>query len=137
MKTRALILPCLLAAVVSMTGCGKKEEAPPVQPAAAPQETPPPVAQAPAAPSQPAIYQEVNNPNEALKTAQTAMKSQDYEAAAANLIVVQRSKQITADQAAAARQRMVELQAALAQAQASGDPKAKAAAEMLRRSAMR
>jgi hypothetical protein len=69
-----------------------------------------------------------------LAAADAALKTRDYDRAAASILAVQRQKQLTEQQAQAAHNQMVRLQSDLAAAVASGDPKAKAAAELLRRS---
>jgi hypothetical protein len=63
------------------------------------------------------------------------MKAKDYQRAAATLIAVQQMP-LNEQQANALRGQMVQLQATLAGAVASGDPQAKAAAEKLRASSM-
>lgn len=66
------------------------------------------------------------------------MQARDYERSASALLAVQQQRQtLTAAQGEALRQQMVILQQNLAAAVASGDPKAKAAADLLRKSTMR
>jgi hypothetical protein len=71
----------------------------------------------------------------ALAAAEAALKAREYEQAAKNLLAIQAQKNLSEQQALAARDQMVQLQRGLAGAVASGDPKAKAAAELLRASA--
>ena len=66
-----------------------------------------------------------------------ALKAREYDQAAQTLLLLQRQKDLTEQQAQEVHGRMVRLQADLVSALARGDPKAQAAAETLRRSTMR
>ena len=124
--------------IATVSGCGKKES-----PTALPESNP--INAAPA-PIQPATAPVANQPAQAVSTAdadtslaaaQTAMQKKDYEQAAAALLAVQKQRQpLTPEQGQAVRNQMVLLQQSLATAVASGDPKAKAAADLLRKSTM-
>jgi hypothetical protein len=119
-----------------MTGCGKKEQPP--TPAAMPSEaSPPPVANQAESPANTATptAPTVSDPKAAIASADAAMKSRAYDQAALTLLALQQQR-LSDQQAQAVRSRMVQLQGALAGAVANGDPKAKAAAEILRQSAM-
>ena len=126
-------------AITLMAGCGKKDSAtttvpnsgPAPEAAAAPQPAAPVPANAPA-PVRTA------NPNTSLADAQAAMQARDYEKAAAALLSVQNQRQpLTPEQGLAVRNQMIQLQQSLGSAVARGDPKAKAAAALLRQSSMR
>ena len=133
MKTYTLGWSTLAAGVgacVLFAGCSKKAAdaaappetpvaAQPVEPAAAP------VAQAPASDAAPDMQ---------LAAAQAAIKARDYEQAAVALVALQQA-QLSAQQAEAVAQQMRQFQSGLAAAVASGDPRAKAAADRLRQSA--
>ena len=126
-----LVLP--LATLV-IAGCGKEEaEIQPTQPAEQP------TAEAPA--SQPPAAAPVAAQDQwaetRLKEAQAAQQARDYERAVEQLIAVQQAQQrLSEAQAAAAANQMRQFQRDLAGAVASGDPKAKAAADRLRASSM-
>lgn len=126
MKTILINVASLMFAL-ALCGCGKKKEpvpAPaPVAPAAAP-------AAVPAAVQNAAII-----PDARLAESQAAIKAGEYDKAAEALISLRRT-QMTEQQAAAAAAQMRQLQGSLAQAVASGDPRAKAAADRLRQSAL-
>jgi hypothetical protein len=113
--------------IALLSGCGKKEAA---TPAPAPettavvqQEQPQPTA-APVAPPPAA-------PDARLAESQAAIKARDYEKAAAALIDMQRAR-LNEQQAAAAAAQMRQLHKSLADAVASGDPRAIEAANRLR-----
>jgi len=119
-----------LALGASLIAC-KKQEAPPAQsqadttapaPATSP-DSAPTVAPAPAA-----------NAQAALSDVNAAMKAKEYDRAVKSMLAVQTAK-LTDQQAMEAHNRMIQLQKDLASAVANGDPKAKAAADMLRASA--
>lgn len=126
MKTILINVASLMFAL-ALCGCGKKEEpvpAPaPVAPAAAP-------AAVPAAVQNAAII-----PDARLAESQAAIKAGEYDKAAEALISLRRT-QMSEQQAAVAAAQMRQLQGSLAQAVASGDPRAKAAADRLRQSAL-
>jgi hypothetical protein len=121
----SVVLAALLA------GCGEKESAL----SAPPVEAPVPVQAQPAgnaaAPSVPASVA----PDQRLQETQAALKAGEYDKAAATLVALQRT-QLNEQQAAAAAAQMKQLQSSLASALASGDPRAKAAADRLRQAAM-
>jgi hypothetical protein len=118
-------------AALLMTGCGKtsteEAEAATPAPGAATEAQPisPTTSPAPAA-AAPTVH---------LQESKTALGAGDYEKAAAALISAQQQANLSAQQAEAVAAQMRQLQSSLASAVASGDPKAKAAAEKLRQSA--
>jgi hypothetical protein len=115
-----------------IAGCSKKEAAVAPPPA--------PVAAAPAADnsadnSQPPVASPAVQYTAA--DMQSAMKTKDYDKAAAVMISLQRpAVPLTPAQSAVVQDQMRAFQRELAGALASGDPKAKAAAERLRQAAM-
>jgi len=116
-----------------IVGCGKKQ-------AQSQTEAPiaPPTASAPATPApSPALGAAVQNTlaDAQLKEAQVAQRAHDYQKATEALLALQQQKRLNDQQAAALASQMRQLQRDLAGAVAAGDPKAKAAADMLRRSA--
>ena len=122
-------------AVSVFTCCAKKEE-PPAPPVAAQPEAVSPAAAAPA-PNPGAAQVNVPstpNPAAALSAADAALKAREYEQAVQAMLTIQQA-QLTEQQAQAARNQMTRLQNDLAAAVARGDAKAKAAADLLRRSA--
>lgn len=132
----ASLFGLVLAVGIMAFGCSKKEEEPP----------PPPPTPAEATPQQPAAAAPTYNPapaaqmqdsRAAMEAANAALRAREYEQAVQTMLQLQRQAQLNEQQAQAVRNNMVKLQGDLAAAVASGDPKAKAAAEMLRRSAMR
>ena len=137
MKSPTFLNPpfgALVLAIALTSGCSKKETA---TVTTAPEEAVP-AAQAPAPVAPAPAAAPATDPSASLAAAQAAMQKQDYERAAAALLSAQNQRQpLTAEQAMAVRNQMVQLQQNLAAGVASGDPKAKAAAEMLRRSTMR
>ena len=120
----------ILALVFSLAGCSKKVEAPP--PVAAPAaETPAPAPKA-ATPAASSAIMPSADINKSFADADAAMKMKAYDQAAKALLAAQMQKNITDQQAAEARSRMVGLQRGLAQAIANGDASAKAAADLIR-----
>ena len=120
----------VLSVVTLAAGCGKQKELPaPETPAAAPAETP---AAAPAAAPVAQPVAGAVDVNQSFAAADAAMKAKAYDKAVQAMLAVQNQRQLSDQQAEAARNRMIGLQASLAQAVASGDPSAKAAADMLR-----
>jgi len=120
-------------AVVVFAGCSKKAEpAPAAVPPEAGNAAP---AAAETAHARPVSISSPTDTSAALSAANAALKSREYEQAARNLLAVQAQKNLSDQQAAAAKEQMNQLQRSLAGAVASGDPKAKAAAELLRASA--
>lgn len=71
-----------------------------------------------------------------LKEAQAAQQSRDYEKAAQALVALQQQQRLSEAQAAAYANQMRLFQRDLAGAVASGDPRAKAAADRLRQASM-
>jgi len=131
----AIVLVVPLA--LMLASCKKKEEAVVVPPPTAPEAAP--VAQAapeqiPAAPSDitPITTAPADNA-QALTAAENLRKTRDYETAAATLLQIQQ-RQLTDAQAAAAAAARQQLQKDLVNAIASGDAKAKKAADLLRAS---
>ena len=129
----ALLIALPLALI--LVSCKKKEEAvvvPPPSPEAAPvaqavpEQTPSPAP----ADSTPIVTPPADT-GQALTAAERARKTKDYEAAATTLLQIQQ-RQLTEAQAAAAHAAMVQLQQDLVNAVASGDAKAKKAADALR-----
>jgi hypothetical protein len=127
----------LCAVSILLPACGKKDPQTSVAPA------PEAVATSgvtpgndPGAASQPAAAPAPTaDTSKAFADVNEAMKAKDYQRAAATLIAVQQMP-LNEQQANALRGQMVQLQATLAGAVASGDPQAKAAAEKLRASSM-
>ena len=141
MKTggkKSLVVSLLtVAAVVSalVGGCSKKQE-PTVssnpQPAAAPEAPAQQDAAAQPAPG-PVLdsSQFTGDPKQAMADADAAFRQKEYEKAVRTMLALQQA-QLNAQQAQAAQQQMIALQRNLANAVASGDPNAAAAAQMLR-----
>jgi hypothetical protein len=77
--------------------------------------------------------QMTGDPKTAMAEADAAARQQDYEKAAKLLMAIQQA-QLNQQQAAVAQQQMIAFQRNLANAVASGDPNAKAAADILRAS---
>lgn len=128
-----------VALVLSLSGCSKKEspaavQAPPQQ-ADAPQPAPDAVPAAPAAPVSTAPVLSAAEVKANMEAADAAMKARDYEKAAATLMAVRAQQRLSEQQAEMLRSRMVQLQSSMAAAIAGGDPKAAAAADVLRQSA--
>jgi hypothetical protein len=73
----------------------------------------------------------VGDAKAAMADADAAVRQREYEKAVKTMLAIQQA-QLNAEQAAAARQQMINLQRTLANAIASGDPNAVAAGEMLR-----
>lgn len=122
-KNSLALLLCLFIA-----GCGKKDEASTSSSAA-----PSTAATAPAENnSQPTGA--VIDAKPVLAKIDSAYKAREYDEAAEALLALQRQK-LSEQQALEARNRMIQFQRDLAGAVASGDPKAKAAADKLRASA--
>jgi hypothetical protein len=117
-----------------IAGCGKRASQTPAAPPSADQAAaaPAPAEAAPAA-SAPFVPRVVN-PQTAVADSEAALKAKDYEAAAATILAAQQQKNLTDAQGIALRNQMVRLQGSLVTAIANGDPKAKAAAELLRAS---
>jgi hypothetical protein len=131
LKTTLLVF----LAAVAATGCSKKEEK---TAAPAPDNTAATAAATPApAPATRAVAVPViTDIKQSFAQVDAALKAKAYDKAVQNLLAIQQQKQLTEEQAQQARSQMVGLQQNLAAAVAAGDPSAKAAAELLRRSAM-
>lgn len=129
MKNIAYTLPIIaVTSVLLLAGCGEKTETP----------VAPPLTESPAATVQPASTPSPAPTQTAasaqLTESQAAIKSGDYGRAADVLLAAQRS-QLNAQQAELLANQMRQLQGSLAAAVASGDPRAKAAADKLRQAA--
>ena len=72
----------------------------------------------------------------ALAETDAALKKREYEQAVASLLKLQQQRGLTEQQSEAVRNAQIRVQQNLAGAVAGGDPKAKAAAEMLRQANM-
>jgi type IV pilus biogenesis protein CpaD/CtpE len=129
-KTPPSLAVVITGFLVLLAGCSKKTaEAPAPPPDVSTASTP---VQRPV--STPAAASLVV-PDAHLAQSQTAMKTGDYDAAAAALITAQRAR-LNEQQAAAAAAQMHQLQSSVAAAAAAGDPRATAAAERLRKASM-
>jgi hypothetical protein len=125
--------------IVVVGGCSKKADEPAAasasqQAATAPADAQPAATdQAAQAPSGPVLdsSQMVGDAKAAMADADAAVRQREYEKAVKTMLAIQQA-QLNAEQAAAARQQMINLQRTLANAIASGDPNAVAAGEMLR-----
>ena len=135
MLTSRVVLKTLTASLclaAFLSGCSKKEAA-----VSAPETPVAPVAEAPASAPTPAVSAaSAAAMTRALADADAALKAHAYDQAVQAMLAVQKHRQLTDQQAQEAHNRMVGLQSSLAAAVASGDPNAKAAAELLRQSAM-
>jgi hypothetical protein len=133
MKAQGLLLWCgCLAAWMLVTGCGKKEEAEAPAPATAEAE-PPAAAEAAPEPASDTPPAPVVDAAAAFAEQDRAMRNKDFEAAADAMIRLQMSNvQMTEQQAYDQVNRMRDLSKQIADAYASGDPKAIRAAEMMR-----
>jgi type IV pilus biogenesis protein CpaD/CtpE len=130
LKTPPLLVVVTAGFLVLLAGCSKDSAEAPAPPsevstAVAPVQQPSSVPTA-----APVVV-----PDAHLVQSQAAMKTGDYDAAAASLIAVQRAK-LNEQQAAAAAAQMHQLQSSVAAAAAAGDPRAAAAAERLRKASM-
>lgn len=135
----------LLSAAALMAGCSKKPQATPAAQATDTNQAPAADAQPadataqaqaqPQAPTGPVLdtSQMSGDAKAAMADADAAMRQREYEKAVRTMIAIQQA-QLNAQQAAAAHQQMINLQKSLAQAAASGDPNAQAAAQILRAS---
>ena len=119
----------LIAIAMLIAGCGKKDATQNPSATGTPTQAPATTAEAPApsgtaAPAQPTVK---------MTDVQTAIHQKDYEKAAATLLVLQKQP-ATPQEGWAVNAEMQKFQGQLAAAAATGDPKAKAAIELLRRS---
>lgn len=132
---RKVRLPVLVVAVVTVcAGCHKKAGGTAIAPPAPAVDTAPAMATTPPAGAPVPV-----DVKQSLAEANAALKSGEYERAAQNLLAVQQSQkqsQLTVQQAKQAYNQMAQLQGSLANAIANGDPGAKAAADLIRKSAM-
>ena len=129
-----------LSVAILLSACSKKSEASApasgdAQATTAPA-APDPQAQAPEAPRAPSgpvldTTQLAGNAKQAMADADAALRQREYEKAVRTMLAIQQA-QLSAQQAEAARQQMIVLQRNLANAVASGDPNAAAAAQILR-----
>src|SRR6185503_6993272 len=137
MKAHVLFLGFTFALLVVLSGCSKKET--PAPEAAVPPPAPAPAAAAAPAEAPPAP---VATPGQidvksSFSQSDQALKRKDYETAADALIRLQVARvPMTEAQGFDRINRMRDLQKQIADAMMSGDPNAKRAAELLRRSAM-
>jgi hypothetical protein len=131
------IFICALALGL-LLGCSKKEEPPPASPTAGDSGSSSgtaPAGQPASAPnSAPANAAVAPNPSSALSEAEAALKAKEYQRAVQAMLTIQQAN-LNEQQAQAARNQMTRLQNDLAAAVARGDASAKAAADLLRRSA--
>lgn len=126
----------LLITLAVVTNCSKKAAKPTVAAPAMELETNNPAAAATTTAAPPSVIPASTDINQSFADADAAIRAKEYEKAVQNLLAVQNQRQLTEQQSLEARNRMVGLQRNLAAAIADGDPNAKAAAELLRRSAM-
>jgi len=126
----------ILIAASAITGCSKKAEQPAaaVTPSADTTTAPAPAPTAPTARA--AAIPVSTDVKKSFAEMDAALRVKAYEKAVQTMLAVQQQRNLTEQQAAEAHAQMVGLQQNLAAAVASGDPSAKAAADMLRRSAM-
>lgn len=129
-KTPPSLTVATAALLVLGTGCSKKTTE---APAPTPEATAVPAAVQP--PTTAPVTATVAAPDTHLAESQAALKAKNYDTAAAALIAAQRAR-LNEQQAAAAAAQMRQLQSSIAEAAAAGDPRAKAAADRLRQSAM-
>lgn len=115
-------------ALLCVTGCGKKDDS------VVETTTTPPAATPSAQPAPATTPTTTAAPDTRLAESQAAINARDYERAAEALIAVQQSR-LNEQQAEALANQMRQLQSSLAGAVASGDARAKAAADRLRQSA--
>ena len=127
---RAFLLAACIA--VAVIGCSKKKEVP--QSASDAATSAEASARATTANQSAAVASSADAARN-LNDANTALKARDYQKAVEATLAAQRQRALTDQQAAAVRNQMLQLQKDLASAIANGDAKAKAAADLLRRSA--
>ncbi len=128
MRTKILLV--CLASQFLFSACSKKEE--PAPQAAAPAPAAPEAAKPDEAATASGAKPNVNVSKEIAK-ADTSLKQRDYEAAADSLLKAQYSGQpMTKSQTVDHYNKMRQLQQQIAEAMMHNDPKAKAAAELLR-----
>lgn len=116
-----------------LIGCGKPAADVPTPPAVTESA---PVTSTPPPQVDPNIQAQSAWADARLKEAQAAQQSRDYEKAAQALVALQQQKQLSEAQASAYANQMRQFQRDLAGAVASGDPRAKAAADQLRRASI-
>ncbi len=119
-----------LLTTATVIGCSKKETPPAtavVTPAADTSVAAPATAAAPAANA-------VTDAQRIFAEADAALKAREYQKAVEAMLAAQRQR-LSEQQSLQSRNRMIQLQSALANAAASGDPNAKAAIQRLRESA--
>lgn len=116
-------------------GCGKPAEDVSVPPAVT-ESAPAPATATPPPQADPNIQAQAAWADARLKEAQAAQQARDYEKAAQALVALQHQQRLSEAQAAAYANQMRQFQRDLAGAVASGDPRAKAAADRLRQASM-
>lgn len=117
--------------------CSKKEATPATPNAATTAEAPPVASPAPAAQLAPPSSQDSPAVDARIAEAQAAMKAKDYEKAATALSISGRTPAgMTGQQLMSLNSAKANMQSQIAAAAAAGDPKAKAAYEMLRQRAL-
>lgn len=122
-------LLCLLVCAATLIGCGKSEDQASMDKLAGNMKTP-----EKAAAAIETTFTKSPEDAQAAKVAAQAIKTKDYEAAAAALTTLQQAPQArTFDEAQVINQAMRNLQGELIGAAAAGDPKAKKAIEALKR----
>jgi Skp family chaperone for outer membrane proteins len=121
-------LTLLVVAVV--VGCSKKEATTPNTAVNTTADVPATAATAAAAPTAAAVA----DAQRMFAEADAALKAREYQKAVEAMLKAQQQR-LTDQQSAQSRNRMIELQSALAGAAAGGDPNAKAAIQRLRESA--
>jgi len=134
MLTSRVVLKTLTASLclaAFLSGCSKKEAA-----VSAPETPVAPVAEAPASAPTPAVSAaSAAAMTRALADADAALKAKEYEKAVQAVLAL-RQQRLSEQQAQAAHNQMIQIQSALGAALQSGDPRAKAAVEMIRQSTM-
>lgn len=116
-------------------GCSKPAQDISVPPAVT-ESTPAPATATPPPQADPNIQAQAAWADARLQEAQAAQQARDYEKAAQALVALQQQQRLSEAQAAAYANQMRQFQRDLAGAVASGDPRAKAAADRLRQASM-
>jgi hypothetical protein len=129
-NTRALFSAnrfCQIAVIVLFCACSKKEDNNSQASTTQPSNTSPTV---PFSNGLPTVSS--TDAAKALAATDAALKAKQYEQAVSNLLMLQQQRGLTEQQSQMVRDQQVRVQKTLVGAVASGDPKAKAAADMLR-----
>ena len=129
-KMKHLFKGLFCIAVILLSACHKKEEQAAQTPA--PDAGQPSATVSNQAPGNPAAQAPVIDTSKALAEADAALRRKEYEQAVATMLKLQQQRGLTEQQSEAVRNAQIHLQQNLAGAVAGGDPKAKAAADMLR-----